>query len=83
MRLLMRLDAEASDPAALADQILLDALYGPDAPFTRAPTFESVEAVERDDLLAFHRAHLGANRLSAGLTGPVSAATVPPLFRSR
>lgn len=81
-RLLMRLAAEATDPAAIADQALLDAAYGAEAPFTRAPTFESVESIERDDVLAFHRAHLGADRLRAGLSGPVSAERVPPLFES-
>ena len=76
VRLLERLDAEAVDPAALADQALLDLAYGPDAPFTRAATFASVESIERDDLLAFHHTHIGANRMQIGVAGPLGAVEI-------
>jgi len=75
-RVLERLATEARDPASVADQVLLDEAYGPDAPFTRTPTFESVEAVERDDLLAFHRSSFGSARMWVGVTGPLPAAEV-------
>jgi len=70
-RLLDRLEREADDPAALADARSAAAAYGPEAPYARRPTCASAEAIERADLLAWHRANLGRDRLWAAAVGPL------------
>lgn len=55
----------------IADRLTLLIAYGSDSPYAAEPTRESLEAISRDDLSAFHRAHFGADRLLLGVTGDV------------
>ncbi|MGH9669385.1 MAG: M16 family metallopeptidase, partial [Terriglobales bacterium] len=43
--------------------------YGADNPYARVPEYYTVKAVTRDDLLAWHRAHLHPNNIILGVVG--------------
>jgi len=44
-------------------------LYGPDHPFGRESTTETVSRITRDDLVAFHKLYFAPNSLMLGVTG--------------
>lgn len=62
-------------PGTLARQALGAALY-PGHPLGRHPTPESVAAISRDDLLAFHQQFAGSDNLWLALTGDFSTASL-------
>jgi zinc protease len=72
-------------PSSVASQALGAALY-PEHPLGRYPTNESVAALTRDDLLAFHRRFAAADQLWLALTGDFRTAqlqqTLNQLFGS-
>ena len=68
-RMLTEIERRDDDTSALADRVLLQVIYGPDSAYSRVESRESLAAVTREDLLAYHRAHLGADRLMIGVTG--------------
>lgn len=68
------------DAARTADRLLLQVVYGEDSPFARVPSPESVARIDRTSVLAFHRAHLGADRLWLGLCGDLTAEEALPLL---
>jgi zinc protease len=43
--------------------------YGADSPYARHPEFSTVAAVTRDDLLAWHKAHVHPNNMLLGIVG--------------
>ncbi len=68
-RLLTAIARRADDPEELA-RIAADRIaYGADSPWSRVPEVETVERIDREALLAFHRAHVGRDRLLVGLVG--------------
>lgn len=68
-RLATEIARRAEDPRELA-RIALDRLaYGVDSPWARVAESETVERLDREALLAFHRAHVGRDRLLVGLAG--------------
>lgn len=60
-----------TQPEAIADKAFSRLLYG-DHPYGQQLTVESVTAITRDDLLAFHAAHYVANRAVVALIGDVT-----------
>ena len=64
---------EEDDAGTFADALLLQVVYGSSSPWARRPTTQSINAIEREDLLAWHEANLGPDRLVAGVTGDVSS----------
>jgi predicted Zn-dependent peptidase len=50
-----------------------DLIYGEDSPWARVPTYASVGGISRDDLVAFHRAHVHPNRMVLGVLGDFAA----------
>jgi hypothetical protein len=75
-RLVDELELESEDPGAVADRLLMDLCYGADAAHTRRPTIETVEAVTREALLAFHAESLVRERMWVAVVGPVNAGDV-------
>ncbi len=43
--------------------------YGPDNPYARVPEYWTVSAITRDDLLAWHKAHVHPNNIILGVVG--------------
>ena len=60
-------------PEVIAQRTFSTLLYG-SHPYGRLQTPESVAAVQRDDLVAFHRAHYGARGAVVSLIGAISRA---------
>ncbi|RBA25029.1 M16 family metallopeptidase [Herminiimonas fonticola] len=60
-----------TQPEAIADKAFSRLLYG-DHPYGQQLTVESVTAITRDDLLAFHATHYVANRAVVALIGDVT-----------
>ncbi len=48
-------------------------VYGPDSPYGRNPTYASLGAIRRDDLVAWHRQGFHPDRTVIGLVGDFSA----------
>jgi predicted Zn-dependent peptidase len=57
------------DPTQVARREFNKKLYGPDHPFGREPTMESVRRLTRDDLLAFHRRYYHPNNVMLAISG--------------
>ncbi|MBE0598335.1 MAG: insulinase family protein [Desulfuromonadales bacterium] len=55
-------------PDSIADRALMQAIYG-DHPLGRYPTVESLQQVERDDLIAFHQHYFHPNNLWLAVSG--------------
>lgn len=72
-RLLTEVERRADDTGALADLATALVAYGEDSPYARAVTTATARAPGREDLLAFHRAHIGPDRLVVGVTGDLVA----------
>lgn len=64
---------DEDNPAAVATEQLMAALYPAGHPYGRRAkgTVASVQALGRDDLVAFHRAHAGASNLRVVIVGDV------------
>ncbi|MBL8479882.1 MAG: insulinase family protein [Sterolibacteriaceae bacterium] len=60
-------------PDAIAGKRFAAAIY-PDHPYGISPTVESVSAITREDLIAFHRQHYGAKGAIVSIIGDVSRA---------
>src|SRR5436309_1964317 len=56
--------------------------YGADSPYARVAEYETVSSITRDDLLAFHKAHVAPNNIIFGLVGDFDAAQMEQKLRS-
>jgi predicted Zn-dependent peptidase len=56
-------------PQSIAGREFAKLLYGPDHPFARESSVESVTKITRDDLLAFHAKTVHPNGIILGVTG--------------
>lgn len=76
-RLMPQLEADArdreDDPGHLADMHLDALLYGSGHPFGRAVTPESLKAIRREDVVAFHHHYYRPNRAVLVITGDFDA----------
>ena len=69
--------AQARDRGSVvADQVFARVLYGDAHPYGRVETERTVEAVTRDDVVAFHRAYFQPVRATVTVTGDVEPAAV-------
>jgi predicted Zn-dependent peptidase len=69
-RAITALEFELSSPDAMADRHFNSVVYG-QHPYAMAPTVETVEAVTRDDLVAFHAKNYVANNAILFVVGDV------------
>ena len=76
---LSALAAERQEPAALAGKLAGKVLFGPH-PYGAYRTPETVKAIARDDLAAFHKALFLPNNATLAVVGDVKAADVMPLI---
>ena len=54
---------------AIAGRELRKLVYGADSPYAREYTYATLAAIDRDDLLAWHRQYYHPNRIILGLSG--------------
>lgn len=64
---------ENDEPSPIARREHNKVMYGPDSPWARTPTMESVKGLTRDDLVAFHKARYLADSLILGVAGDFDA----------
>jgi zinc protease len=67
------------EPGSVAHRVLMQALYG-EHPLGRTPTVESVSAVNRDDLVDFHRRYFHPNNLWLAVSGDFDRAELMRLL---
>jgi zinc protease len=63
------------DPGSIASRALLKALYG-DHPLGRTPTVETLSAVDRGNLVDFHRSHVHPDNLWLAISGDFDRAAL-------
>ncbi|SNS20116.1 zinc protease [Noviherbaspirillum humi] len=71
---------DETKPESIGSKAFWRQLYG-EHPYAFTPTVESVEAITRDDLVAFHQAHYVANRAVVSMIGDVSRAEADAIAR--
>ncbi|MEI9896372.1 MAG: pitrilysin family protein [Chthoniobacter sp.] len=75
---LSSLEAEKQQPSSLAGKLAGKVVYG-SSPYGDYLTPESVTAIQREDLVAFHKAHFLPNNASLAIVGDVKADAILPL----
>jgi zinc protease len=64
-----RLERENDDPDSVAWRVFARLVYGPDSVYGRTPTFATIDAVDRADLVAWHRRNVQPQLTVLGLVG--------------
>ena len=67
-----------SQPGAIAGRVFPTVLYGRNHPYGRVVTEESIKALTRDDVVAFHAKYFQPGRALITVIGDVTAASVKP-----
>lgn len=75
---LSALAAEKQEPDSLANKLTGKIVYG-DHPYGAYRTPETVKAIQREDLVAFHKAHFVPGNATLAVVGDVKAAEIMPL----
>lgn len=57
------------NPQSILFRELDEQVYGPDSPYARTPTYATLAAIGRDDLVAWHRTYYRPDRTILGLSG--------------
>lgn len=68
-------------PQSIAGREFAKMLYGPDHPYARESTVESVSRITREDLLAFHAKTVHPNGIILGVTGDFEKTAMLALLR--
>ena len=64
------------DAAAIASREFQRAVYGADSPMGRMVEYATIAAIERDDLVAWHRKYVHPNNIFLGVLGDFDAASM-------
>jgi zinc protease len=78
-KIMSALAREKQQPSALAPKLRDKLVFG-DHPYGAFATETTVDAITRDDLVAFHAQHFLANRATLAVVGDVKAADVLPVL---
>jgi zinc protease len=70
-RVLVGLTQQRDQPTVIASNVFARTLYGAEHPYGRVTTEQSVRAITRDDVAAFHRAYFQPARATITVTGDV------------
>lgn len=68
-------------PGSIASREFTKLVYGADHPYARESTFESVKNITREDVAAFHHAHVHPNGLIMGVSGDFDKKAMLQLLR--
>jgi len=77
---LVQLTQARAQPGAIANRVFPRIVYGSAHPYGRVVTEESLKAVTRADLVAFHKAYYQPGRALITVVGDTTAATVKPVI---
>ena len=78
---LVQLTQARAQPGAIASRVFPRIVYGSQHPYGRVVTEESLKAITRDDLVAFHKAYYQPGRALVTVVGDTTAASVKPVDR--
>lgn len=56
-------------PGAIASREFNKLVYGPESPYTHQPEYATIDAITREDLVAFHDRYYHPNQVMIGVTG--------------
>lgn len=59
-------------PAAIADRVFAQAIYGADSPWAREASLAGVQAITREDLAGFHQRFFAPNNVRLAIAGDMS-----------
>ena len=76
---LVALTQARAQAGAIAGRVFPKVLYGPSHPYGRVTTEDSIKAVTRDDIVAFHSQYFQPGRALVTVVGDVTAAGVKPV----
>ncbi|MFN3596801.1 MAG: M16 family metallopeptidase [Rubricoccaceae bacterium] len=68
-------------PQAVAQRILFQQLYGEDSPYARTTQYWTIDAISRDDLVAWHREHIRPGATYLAVWGDFDAADMAEQLR--
>jgi zinc protease len=77
---LVALTQQRAQPSSIADRVFPRTLYGAAHPYGRLTTEESLKAITRDDIVAFHHEYFQPGRALITVVGDVTAAGVQPVI---
>jgi zinc protease len=80
-RILSALQAQLGQPSAIADRIFLRDVYGAEHPYGVSPVPGTVQAITRDEMVAFHQDRFTAGNALLVVSGVVDPAQVESLAR--
>jgi zinc protease len=80
-RILSALQAQLGEASALAERRFMEDVYGPEHPYGVAPVPGTVEAITREEMVAFHRDHFTAENALLVVSGVVDPGEVEALAR--
>lgn len=69
------------NPQSILFRELDERVYGPDSPYAWSPTYATLAAIERDDLIAWHRRHYQPDRTILGVVGDFDSEAAMALVR--
>ena len=78
---LVALTQARAQPGAIAGRVFPKVLYGASHPYGRVATEDSIKAITRDDIVAFHSQYFQPGRALITVVGDVTAAGVKPVDR--
>jgi len=67
-------------PSRVSSLLFNERLYGPDSPYGRRPKPATLEAIGREDLVAFHKRIFSPDNLMLGVAGDVTAGEVKAIL---
>jgi zinc protease len=73
---LVNLTQAKDQPGIIANNVFLRVLYGDNHPYGRVSTEETVKAITREDVVAFHKTYFQPGRAVISVTGDVDPASV-------
>jgi zinc protease len=77
---LVALTQARAQPSAIASRVFPRILYGDSHPYGRVVTEESIKAITRDDVVAFHKSYFQPGRALVTVVGDVTPETVKPVI---
>jgi predicted Zn-dependent peptidase len=76
---LVQLEQQKAQSGAIANRVFPRVVYGGAHPYGRVVTEQSLKAITRDDVVAFHKAYFQPGRALVSVVGDVTAAAVKPV----
>lgn len=77
---LVALTQSRAQPAAIASRVFPRIVFGSNHPYGRVVTEESLKAIARDDIVAFHNAYYQPGRALVTVVGDTTAAAAKPVI---